>query len=362
MRALPHWRPLVTGIVALAALCASAGSALGAASDPLFIFRPMPSKDPKIPQVPPPHANLNGPCGLGVDSAGRFHVSDYYRHAVSAFGPSLETYSGYPTYAGQLIGVDPLSGPCGLAFDAADNLYVNSYHRSVIKYGPSPGFGTGTVIAGAGVDDTDPTGVAVDPASGNVYVDARTYVAVYDSTGAPVLNGAEPLQIGLGDLQDGYGLAVSQHPATLGWLYVPDAASGTVKVYDPTVDTDVPVAEIDGSATPEGRFVSLRDAAVAVDRVSGDVYVVDNLQPFYVEQPTAIVYVFGADGTYKGHLKYMIRDALPAGLAVDNSATATQGRVYVTSGNTEGAGIYGYPPGAATTLAPKPTTFAILAG
>jgi DNA-binding beta-propeller fold protein YncE len=363
MRVWDHWRMLAIGIVALTALCASTAPALGAASDPLFIFRPMPSKDPKIPPVPPPHDNLNGPCGLGVDSTGRFYVSDYYRGTISLFTPVLEAYSGYPTYAGQLTGVDPLSGPCGLAFDAADNLYVNSYHRSVIAYGASPSFGAGTVIAGAGVDTTHPTGVAVDPATGNVYVDARTYIAVYDSSGAPVMDGTEPLRIGLGDLEDGYGVAFSQYPGTLGRLYVPDAATATVKVYDPALDTVAPVAQIDGSATPEGRFVSLRDAAIAVDRVSGDVYVVDNLQPLYAEQPTALVYVFGPGGSYKGHLKYSIRDALPAGLAVDNSPSATyplgtQGRVYVTSGNTEGAGIYGYPPGAATTVAPKPTAFA----
>ncbi len=45
----------------------------------------------------------------------------------------------------------------------------------------------------------------------------------------------------------------------------------------------------------------------------------------------------------------MISDPLPAGLAVDNGGGATQSRVYVTSGNTALAGVYAYPPGAATT-------------
>lgn len=357
MRVVSPWRPLLIGVIALAALCASAAPALGAAGDPLWVFTPKPTKDEEIPEVPPPHANLNGPCGLGVDSTGSIYVSDYYRHDVDVFLPVRETYSGYPTYVGQLSGVDPLSGPCGVAFDAVDDLYVNSYHRSVIRYGSKASFGTGSVIAGAGIDSTHPTGVAVDPASGNVYVDARTYIAVYDSTGAPVMDGAEPLRIGLGDLEDGYGVAFSQHPGTLGQLYVPDAATSTVKVYDPAVDTVARVAEIDGSATPEGRFVSLRDAAIAVDRVSGDVYVVDNLQPLYAEQSLALVHVFGADGSYEGHLEYPIKDALPPGLAVDNSAAATypagtQGQVYVTSGNTVGASVYAYPPGAATTAPP----------
>jgi hypothetical protein len=360
-------RAMLTTILALIALGASAVPAQAAASDPLFIFQPAPVPCPPgvvcvPPLVPPPAGNFNGPCGLGVDSAGDFYVSDYYRNNVNVFLPNgygpppQSARSFFVTYIG---GIDPHSGPCGLALDAADNVYVNVYHRSVVKFGSKASFGTGTVIAGAGVDSTHPTGVAVDPVSGNVYVDARTHIAVYDSSGAPVMDGAEPLRIGLGDLEDGYGVAFSQYPGTLGRLYVPDAATGTVKVYDPAVDTVTPVAEIDGSTIPEGKFVSLRDAAVAVDRVTGEVYVVDNLQPLYFEQPNAIVYVFGPDGSYKGHLKHLIRDALPAGLAVDNSPSATQGRVYVTSGNTEGASVYAYPPGAATTAPPQPTTYAI---
>ena len=370
------WRPLA---IAALALAASAGPATGAPGDPLWVFAPKPPKvkcKPEIPTlpsekectpaVPPPYSNLNGPCGLGVDSAGSIYISDHYRHNVNVFLPFIEPYSGYPVYAGQLSGVDPLSGPCAVAFDAADNVYVNTYHRSVIKYDPgsiefptSQSPATGTVIAGAGVDSTHPTGVAVDPASGNVYVNARTHIAVYDSAGAPVMDGAEPLRIGLGDLEDGYGVAFSQHPATLGQLYVPDAATATVKVYDPAIDTVAPVAEIDGSATPAGTFISLRDAAVAVDRVSGDVYVVDNTQPRWAEQPLALVHVFAADGSYEGHLKHPIKDALPPGLAVDNSSAptypaGTQGQVYVTSGNTLNASVYAYPPGAAITPPPLP--------
>ena len=40
---------------------------------------------------------------------------------------------------------------------------------------------------------------------------------------------------------------------------------------------------------------------------------------------------------------------MPSGLAVDNSAEPTQGRVYVTSGNSNSGSIYAYGPGAATT-------------
>jgi NHL repeat len=348
-------RSLLTLLLAVVALGASSSSAWGAAGDPLFIFSPARPKPP-APTLPPPSGDFNGPCGLGVDSGGDFYVSDYYRHNVDVFvpngyGPPPQFGAGF--YVTQLSGVDPLDGPCGLALDAADNLYVNDYHRAVVKYGSKAGFGSGTVIAGAGVDDTQPTGVAVDPAGGDAYVDARDHVAVYDSSGAQVG------EIGADHLADAYGIAYSQYPGTLGWIYVPDAATNTVKVFDPAANTETPVAEIDGAATPGGGFVSLRDAAVAVDRVTGDVYVVDNLEPMYAARPDAIVYVFGPDGTYKGHLKYLIRDALPAGLAVDNGTGPTQGRVYVTSGNTAPGSVYAYPPNAAVTTASKPTAFAL---
>lgn len=368
MRRVALWRLLLAGALVLTALAASASPAQGAASDPLFILSPIPPNNPFLPPTPPPYGNFNGPCGLGVDSAGNFYVSDYYRHSVDAFvpngyGPPPQVLSPSSLVA-QLNGVDPLDGPCGLALDSADNLYVNAYHRSVIRYGSKGSFGSGTVIAGTGVDPTQPTGVAVDPVSGNVYVDARDRVAVYDSSGAPVLEEPveeKPLWIGHGSLADGYGVAYSQYPGTLGWIYVPDAATNTVKVYDSTaLNKTTPVAEIDGSATPEGGFLSLRDAAIAVDRVTGDVYVVDNLEPVYAEQPDALVYVFGPDGSYKGHLKYLIRDALPPGLAVDNGTGPTQGRVYVTSGNTSPGSVYAYPPNAATTAPPKPTAYAVM--
>ena len=330
----------------VAVLCAAA-AALGGPSalaqadstDPLFVFSPSQLKPP------PPVADFEGPCGLAVDSAGDFYVSDYYHHAVDVF-------TSGPGYVTQLPGVDPIDGPCGLAVGPTGELYVNDFHRDVASFSPSafpPVKGTTfpftpptTYAPAAIVDSSHPTGVAVDPVTAAVYVDDRTHVAVYDSSGAPIL------QVGAGSLEDGYGIAVSAFPATAGRLYVPDAATDTVKVYDPALDTADPVATIDGHAIPGGGFVSLRDSAVAVDRVSGEVYVVDDLQPEYAERPEAAIYAFDSTGAYEGRLKYNVVDAAPPGLAVDNSATATQGRVYVTSGNTEKAVVYAYPPGVAS--------------
>jgi Divergent InlB B-repeat domain len=330
-------RRLLLGAICGVTLVLGAGIAQGAAPDPDFVFIPSPPPPP-LPVVPPPIGSINGPCGLAVDSSGRFYVSDYYHDAVDLFNSS-------PSYVTQFTPVDPLNGLCGLALDGSDDLYVNDYHRNVAKF-EQPGFVPGPVFSGDPLDEEQPTGVAASTTTGTVYVNNRDHIAAFDTLGVPIEKEGQPLKIGVGTLKDGYGLAVSQFPGTLGRLYVPDAASNTVKVYDPAVPASTPVSEIkDPSGKP---FVSLRDTAIAVDHKTGEIYFADNTQPADTEKPQAIVYVYSAANTFKGRLKYRIVTALPPGIAVDNSTKSTQGRVYVTSGNTHQAGIYAYPPGSAT--------------
>ncbi|HXS33770.1 MAG TPA: hypothetical protein VN758_08365 [Solirubrobacterales bacterium] len=343
-------KPSLILALALALAALAAPNAQGASGDPLFTFVPKPKAadpgKPPPPPIPPPTGYFNGPCGVAVDGFGRLYVSDYYHDAVDLFIAPSSPFIDPPLFISQLPGVDPLDGPCALALDAANNLYLNDYHRAVAKFAPSPAFTPGPVFASA----EEPTGVAVDPTAGRVYVDERTHIGVYDSAGAPITDGEGlPLRIGVGELTDGYGLAFSQFPGTAGRLYLADAATDQVKAYDPAISLSEPVQVISGP--PGSAFVSLRDAALAVDRASGELYVVDDTQPEHAEEPQALVEVFAPDGTYEGHLKYKIVDARPAGLAVDNSSQASQGRVYVTSGNTSGAGLYAYAPGSAITAA-----------
>lgn len=339
-------RAAIGAFCAAALALTAAPGAPAAFDDPLFVVRPARPQAPQVP-VPPPEGDLEAPCGVAVDDEGRVLVSEYYKRAIDIFAVSGAQPFGpvYPYgYAGQVLGLNALlGGPCGMAFDADGSLYLYDYHRAVFKLDPS--FSSTTPTAGAGVDEAHPTGVGVNRANGNVFVDERNRIAVYSSAGALLR------VLGASSLGDGYGLAVSEYFGSKGLLYVADAADDTVKVYAPApLNPDAPpVAVIDGSATPVGHFVSLRDAALAVDRESGEVYVTDNLQPEYAERPETVVYVFDAAGDYRGRLKYSIENAVPPGLAVDNSEKASQGRVYVTSGNTEDAAVYAYRPGSATT-------------
>jgi Divergent InlB B-repeat domain len=335
----------VLSAVALSLLI-GAGPAQAAFNDPLYVYSAKEDEIVKgeLEKGVPPGTGFEGICGLAVDIAGNFYVADYYNNLVDVFGPPEE-------YRTQFTGVDPEDGPCGLAVDSTGKVYVNDFHHNVARYTPasfppepstefSPGTQySGPVFIGEGLPQAEPTGVAVRVANNSVYIDYRTYVGVYTSAGTP----AVPAHLGKGSLEDGYGIAVSAYQGTLGQVYVPDAASDMVKVYDPLVDIENPIAEID---KPGGGFTSLKDSGIAVDSATGEIYVADRFGSSLTERPEAAIQVFEPDGTYKGRLKYNVVDAGPVGLAVDNSVTGTAGQVYVTSGNTAQASVYVYPPGA----------------
>jgi DNA-binding beta-propeller fold protein YncE len=296
----------------------------------------------ELRELPPAgsHNTLNGPCGLAVDGAGKIYVSDYYNDRIVVLSPTGVPQNG-------LAEVDPLDGPCGLAVDPAGDLFVNDYHRSVLRFAAP--WSTATVLDAGNSPSTSlalrPTGVAIDPATGRIYVDDRTYIAEYE--GSTLLR-----KIGLGSLGDAYGLAVSDYPATNGYLYVPDAQTDTIKVYDPATSTTSPVAEIDGEGMPQGGFSDLTDAALAVDSVDGHLFVASYAEGALFEHPPAALDEFNSAGDFRGRiLPTELIAGGPSGLAVSPPGAPTAGDLYVTSGNSERGRLFGLAPtGAAHTL------------
>lgn len=275
-------------------------------------------------------SQINGPfedaCGVATDAAEDLYVSEYYRHQVDVYGSGRELVTK--------IAQDPEDGPCALAVDSAGRIYVNDYHGAVLRFTPSsypPSAGT-TYGSAEAIDSDESTGVAIDPKTGDLYVDDRTYISKFD---APIVPGEEPSEkIGLGTLEDGYGLAFSSFSGTAGDLYVADAGTGTVKAYDPSTDPVNPVAEFDGAGTPQEGFDSLIDSAAAVDPTNGDLLVADDTQPGY-EHPAAVIDEFNAAGEYRGQLPHAIVDSQPPGIAFTNL-----GELFITSGNWMGSVIY----------------------
>jgi DNA-binding beta-propeller fold protein YncE len=266
-------------------------------------------------QVPAPV--IEAPCGLATDPEGGFYVSDYYRRQIFTSPKTIEE-GPPPFYFTGLPALPAENGPCELAADGS-NLYVNYWHDGVVN----------TV---SGVIDPGPvTGMAVNPITNDLYVNHRTSIAVY---AAPVDPGDAPafeIDPGPGGaLLDGYGMAVR---ATTGWIYVADAGDNTVKAYDPASPTpNIPVQVIDGAGTASGRFVSLTDASLAVDQASGDLFVVDNVQPGF-EHPLAAIVEFNDEGLYRGQLEHQITHGEPVGIVIDETSPSTKGWIYVTSGN-----------------------------
>lgn len=264
--------------------------------------------------IPPPEGQVEGACGLALSPGGNLYVSDYYHRVVDVFS-TAGLYQSQIVLPGSnpVFGVNTLDGVCGLAFGSGGALYANEWHEGVLRLQPSM----------ATIDSSESTGVAVD-AAGNLYVDNRTYVAKYE---APVDPGDEPvLKIGLDAGADYFGLAVAG-----GRVYVPNAANSTVRVYEPSVSATVPVDTIGG-------FVSLVDAALAVDPSNGHLLVVDNQQPGF-EHPKAAVKEFDASGAFLSQLPGTPIHGEPSGIAVAGDGTA-----YVTSGNDELANVYEYTP------------------
>jgi hypothetical protein len=280
-------------------------------------------------------------CAIALDSGGDRYVSDYYRDAVDVFGPS-------GTYLTRIAKESNGNGPCALAIDtdpsspARGDLYVDNWRAEVIRYTPSAypptattTYGEPTLIDPSGTA----TGLAVDPASGDLYVDDGTYLAKF---AAPVHAEQTPTRIGENTFHEGFGLARSSFAATAGDLYVPDAASGTVRVFGPAGES---LPAIDGAGTPQAGFESLLDSAVAVDPTDGHVFVADNTEAGLSEHPVVAIDEFNPAGAYRGQIsrwithpqgepgvsvEHALQDAEPPGLAIDSA-----GRIYVTSGNSD---------------------------
>jgi DNA-binding beta-propeller fold protein YncE len=283
---------------------------------------------------------IEGACGLAIGSATHtLFVSDYYHRAVHTYTVS-GTYQGSEFLAGGnppplVEPINELNSVCGLAVDGGGNLYANEFQQRVLRL---PGEEV--------VDPGQSTGIAVDD-EGNLYVDDRTYVAVYD---APVEPGEAPAsKIGVGNLSDGFGVAVDSES---GDVYVPDAGSGTVKIFDPAGNPALPTGTLE--APPGGGFNSLVNASLTVDESptegKGHVLVVDDLKP-RAESPEVAIYEFDAGGAYLDRLQGRTVGPTgvkkpgpifgePSGIAVDSSS----GDLYVTTGNSNQANVVKYGP------------------
>lgn len=303
---------LAAAIVAVCALLAP-GRALAAANHPFLGTVGV--------------AGYENACGLAFGPDGLF-VSNYGANAIE--GPT--------TIAGEA----PQGGPCKIAFDPAGDLYVNNWHRDVLRY-EAGHLATGayeTIDPEPANAAEAPTGLVVDPVSGDLYVAHRTFISRY---AAPVHEGEVPTAIGADAGAAYYGVAYSNFPATQGRLYAPDAATHTVRVFESSTGTELePIA---GEATPQGAFIDFLDSEALLDNDPaspsyGHLYVLDRVgRESGTGRPEGVLDEFNSEGDWRGQIKGFT-DAGPSGIAIE----AGTGNVLVTSGGSEGSSVLKFGP------------------
>ncbi len=157
------------------------------------------------------HASFNDPHGVAVNPGGNVYVTNFGSGTVSVINPATNTVTGSPITIG--------NGPSGVAVSPVTGLvFVTNFDSNTVSViDPNTNTVTGSIPVGTGA-----YGVAVNP-GGNIYVTNQfsNTVSVIDPATNTVTG--SPIPVGL----DPTGVAVN--PVT-GVVYVTNSLDDTVSV------------------------------------------------------------------------------------------------------------------------------------
>jgi len=202
---------------------------------------------------------------------------DLYHHAIDVFTTPLA--ANRASYQSQ-IAFRPLDRPLPAAASSSGALYANDWPRGVARVLPSP----------LSFDQAESTAWRRSKPR-NVYVDDRTYVAVYEPSGAPVFKKA------CAEDRRGHPHRRLRPRRLRGKVYVPDAATKTINVYEPASTSQTPPSPSTAPPLPRKASTPSSDAAVG-DRPDQRPPPGPRQPAARLERPEAAIDEFDSTGTF----------------------------------------------------------------
>jgi DNA-binding beta-propeller fold protein YncE len=246
--------------------------------------------------------DLDGPSGLSVrQSTGGVYVLDV---GASTGAPRVQLFDSSGAFQSQWTGgatpAGGLSGPQAIAVDPADGdvFVADTGNGVVVKFDASGSFvcvvndpGVSGCSATTTAGFSPPSGVAVDPSNGDLYVSdtGNGVVAVFDDGGAFLgqFDGSDN-SAGDGPFSGPTGIAVDAAHN----VYVVDSGKGRVEKF---------AGGLLGTATFTANLAVANPVAVATDPATGDVYVGANgasgAEVVHLDSAGEVLYTFGAAGS-----------------------------------------------------------------
>jgi sugar lactone lactonase YvrE len=276
--------------------------------------------------------SLFGPRSVAVDTFGNLYIADYTNDLIRKV-----------TAAGALTSVLDVLGPMAVAVDAAGDVFVASAGSDVVGELATSGLisvfagdqtlgyiGDGGVATGAELNT--PAGLAVDPASGNVFIADFNNFVVREVANGVIYTVAGSLQGFVGDNGSPLGALLLKPIGTAigpsGELYIADTNHNRIRKVLNGVITTVAGTGSPGYSGDNGPATSAQlnsPWGVAVDS-SGDLFISDlgNSVVRFVNASTgAIVTVAGVAGTAGYNADSIVANTAylnaPAGIALDSS-------------------------------------------